>query len=69
MWIKIKNTRINLTHVSDYTLRENDITFYYPVFTGEDNDDQHFEIIACDTRVEAKAIIKELDEALGVKEL
>jgi len=69
MWIKIKKTRIDLSKISDYGIYEDSIRFYYPVFTGEYNDEQHYEAILVENKVEAKAIIKQIDELLEVKEL
>ena len=69
MWIKIENSRIDLSKVCDYRIYKNRITLYYPVFTGEYNDEQHEHVFAFETEIEAKTIIKQIDELLGVKKL
>ena len=55
--------------VNDYRLFKNRLTLYYNFFAGEFNDEQHEEVFQFDTEVEAKAVIKQLDELLEVKEL
>lgn len=81
MWIKIKNKRINFDNVVHYSMSE---TKKRKPFNGEETDEVEYKVwietinetdeygglaFKYDTRVEAKAVIKQLDEALGVKEL
>ena len=68
MWIKIKDTRVNFNNILDY---------YYSgaielkIYSHSvDADGRQLDLsFTFDTPVEAKAIVKQLDEALGVKEL
>jgi hypothetical protein len=69
MWIKIKGNRIDFSKVSDYAIYQNDLRLYYMVFSGEENDDQHYDTVLTDSKEEAKEIIKKLDELLKVVEL
>lgn len=69
MWIKIKKGRFNLDKVSDYGLYGKNLRFYYLNFTGEDNDEQHYEDVVIDDESECKEIIKKLDKLLKVVEI
>lgn len=69
MWIKIKEQRLNFDKVSDYAKTNGGVKLFYQSFLGECNDDQFYELIPCDTEIEAKAIIKQLDKILNVVEL
>ena len=70
MWIKINEIRINFEKVSDYIEWDDDcIKLYYQSFTGAHSDNQHFEVICFETKIEAKAVIKQLDELLNVVSL
>ena len=81
MWIKIANKRINFDNVVHYSMSE---TKKIKSFNGEETYEVEYKVwietineideygglvFKYDTRVEAKAVIKQLDEALGVKEL
>tara|TARA_R110002050_G_scaffold151275_1_gene278294 strand:- start:908 stop:1120 length:213 start_codon:yes stop_codon:yes gene_type:complete len=70
MWININELRINFEKVIDY-IKEDDefIRLYYQSFTGEYNDEQNFQLIIFDTKVERNAVIKQLDELLNVVSL
>ena len=70
MWININELRINFEKVIDY-IKEDDefIRLYYQSFTGEYNDEQNFQLIIFDTKVERNAVIKQLDNLLNVVSL
>ena len=70
MWIKIDEIRINFEKVLDYSEWDDDcIKLYYESFTGDHTDNQHYELICFETKVERNAIIKQLDELLNVVSL
>ena len=69
MWIKIKDLRIDLSKVSEYIKTNDSVRFYYPIFTGECNDEQYYEEVKTDSELEAKGIVKELDKLLNIVEL
>ena len=64
MWIKIKNRRINLNNVTDWSVYKVRLTLDYNV--TDDEGTQLGLVFDFDTEVEAKLIGEQLDKQLNV---
>ena len=63
MWIKIKNRRINLNNVTDWSVYKVRLSLYYNV--TDDQGHQLGVVFDFDTEVEAKLVGEQLDKQLN----